>query len=141
MFHELVSDPGTHTGAELYDALESELVATVEQTGVGPVAAETDVDPATLEALVAGDAPELTLEEAASVLATTEPDTAADIVALSRDALMMGMSRAVLDVDALAAAADGDLEPREIQSKLEGRFPMTLREFAVLHATIQSRLE
>ena len=141
MFHELVADPGTHTGAELYDALESELVAAVEQADVESVAAETDVDPATLETLVAGDTPELTLEEAASVLATTKPDTAADIVALSRDALMIGMSRAVLDVDALAAAADGDLEPREIQSKLEGRFPMTLREFAVLHATIQSRLE
>lgn len=141
MFHELVADPETHTGAELYDALESELVAAVEQADVESVAAETDVDPATLEALVAGDTPELTLEKAASVLATTKPDTAADIVALSRDALMIGMSRAVLDVDALAAAADGDLEPREIQSKLEGRFPMTLREFAVLHATIQSRLE
>ena len=141
MFHDLISDPETHTGAELYDALESELVAATEQTGVESVAAETDVDAATLEALVAGDAPELTLEEAASVLATAEPDTAADIVALSRDALMMGMSRAVLDVDALAAATDDDLEPREVQSKIEGRFPMTLREFAVLHATIQSRLE
>ena len=140
MFHELAADSGTHTGAELYDTLESEISAATEQAGIESVAAETDVDTATLEALVAGDTPELTLEEAASVLATVEPDTAADIVALSRDALMMGMSRAVLDVDALAAATD-DLEPREVQSKIEGRFPMTLREFAVLHATIQSRLD
>jgi hypothetical protein len=51
----------------------------------------------------------------------------------------MGMTNAVLDVEALAAEADGALEAREIQSKVEGRFPMTLREFALLHATIQAR--
>ncbi|MFB6117967.1 DUF5791 family protein [Halosegnis sp.] len=141
MFHDLVSEPGTRTGDELHAALAAELRAAVESAGVEHVRAETDLDAATVEALAAGETPELTLEEAASVLAVTEGASAGDIVALSRDALMMGMSRAVLDVDLLAAEAGGDLEPREIQSKIEGRFPMTLREFALLHATIQSRIE
>ena len=62
------------------------------------------------------------------------------MLALTRDAIMMGMSQAVLDVEVLAAEAGGDLEPREVQSKIEGRFPMTLREFALLYATIQARV-
>ena len=140
MFHELVADPAACSGEGLYEALEAELVAAVEEAGVDTVAAETGLDAATVAALAAGDSPELTLEEAAEILGVTTADAPADIVALSRDALMMGMSRAVLDVDLLAAETGDDLEAREIQSKLEGRFPMTLREFARLHATIQSRV-
>ena len=128
MFHEVAADPGEHTSEELYERLEAELVAAVEEAGVERVAAESEVEEATLEALVAGESPELTLEEAAAIRA------------LSRDALMMGMSQAVLDVEALAAETGGELEAREVQSKIEGRYPMTLREFALLHATIQSRV-
>lgn len=139
MLHELVADPGSHSGESLYATLASELADAVDRAGVDAVVAGTDLDRATVERVANGDPPELTLEEAASVLAVAEDDSADDIVYLSRDALMMGMSQAVLDVEALAAEAGGTLEPREIQSKLEGRFPMTLREFALLHATIQER--
>ncbi|MFC7177185.1 DUF5791 family protein [Halosegnis marinus] len=140
MFHELVSDPGEHTPEELYAALAAELADAVESAGVDAVAARTDLDRETVAAVAAGDAPELTLEEAAALLAAAEDDDAESIVLLSRDALMMGMSQAVLDVEALAAEAGGDLEAREVQSKIEGRFPMTLREFALLHATIRARV-
>lgn len=140
MIHELVADPGEHTGAELYDALVAELGARVDAAGAETVAAETDLDADAVAALAAGDPPELTLEEAAAVLAAAEGDSAADVLALTRDAVMMGMSQAVLDVEALAAEAGGDLEPREVQSKIEGRFPMTLREFALLYATIRARV-
>lgn len=139
MLHDLVANPGDHSGPELYDAMVAELAAGVESVGVNAIAAETDVPEATLRDLVAGDQPELTVEEAAAILAVVEDDHAGDIVALSRDAIMMGMSQAVLDVEALAANAGGELEPREVQSKIEGRFPMTLREFALLHATIQAQ--
>jgi hypothetical protein len=140
MLHELVTDPGDYSGAELYDALVTELAGRVEATGVDTVVAETDLDAETVAALAAGDAPQLTLEEAAAVLAAVEDDSPADVLALTRDAVMMGMSQAVLDVEALAAEAGGDLEPREVQSKIEGRFPMTLEEFALLYATIRARV-
>ena len=140
MLHQLVTDPGDYSGAELYDALVTELAGRVEATGVDTVVAETDLDAETVEALAAGDAPQLTIEEAAAVLAAVEDDNPADVLALTRDAVMMGMSQAVLDVEALAAEAGGDLEPREVQSKIEGRFPMTLEEFALLYATIRARV-
>jgi hypothetical protein len=51
----------------------------------------------------------------------------------------MGMTTAVLDVEAVESGIAGELEAREIQSKVEGRFPMTLREYALLHRFIESR--
>jgi hypothetical protein len=43
------------------------------------------------------------------------------------------MTTAVLDVDGLASAIDGAIEPKEIQQKVEGRQPISLREYALLH--------
>jgi hypothetical protein len=100
-------------------------------------AAESGVDEDTLRALTAGESPDLDHEAAAALLALDDDIDAETAVQLDRDALLMGMTNAVLDVEALASEADGALEAREIQSKVEGRFPMTLREFALLHATIQ----
>jgi hypothetical protein len=141
MFHEVVAEPGELDPDELYDRYEAELVAVVEAHGVEAAAADADIDEATLRALVAGESPELDHTDAVALLAL-DPDHEADAdtgVQLDRDALLMGMTNAVLDVEALAAEADGAMEAREIQSKVEGRFPMTLREFALLHATIQRR--
>lgn len=140
MFHEVVDDPGAHTPDELYEAYEAELVAAIDELGVDRVAAETGVDEERIAALANGEAPEFTLEEAAGVLALLDGTPGADdIVALSRDALMMGMSNAILDVEALSSQVDGELEPREIQAKVEGRYPVTLREFARLHQVIAER--
>ncbi|PSQ32157.1 hypothetical protein BRD16_01350 [Halobacteriales archaeon SW_6_65_46] len=139
MLHDLVADPGAQSGPELHDAMITELATGVGTVGVERVVAETDVPESTVRDLAAGERPELTVEEAAAVLAVVEDDDADDIIALSRDAIMMGMSQAVLDVEALAADAGDGLEPREVQSKIEGRFPMTLREFALFHATIQAQ--
>jgi hypothetical protein len=69
----------------------------------------------------------------------TEPDSpdAGTLLAEARDLLLMGMSSAVLDVEAVAAGIDDAMEPKEIQQKVEGRHPMTLDEFARLHAYIE----
>lgn len=140
MFHEVADEPGELTPDELYALFEAELVDAIETVGVEEVAAEADVDVETVEAFADGESPELTLEEAAAIAAVLdEHPAAADIVALSRDALMIGMSNAVLDVEAISSGVDGELEPREIQAKVEGRFPITLREFALLHQFIQER--
>lgn len=139
MFHELADEPGELTADELYAVYETELVAAVEAAGVESVAESSGVAEETLRSLLDGNAPELTLEEAAAILAVVEEESADDIEVLSRDALLMGMTNAVLDVEALARSVDGELEAREVQSKIEGRFPMTLREFALLHAYIESQ--
>jgi hypothetical protein len=139
MFHDAVDDPGAHTHEELYAEYQSMLVAAVESAG-GERAAKADLDEGTVEALLAGEFPELTLEEGAALLALDDDAPDADtVVALARDALMMGLSNAVLDVEALSAGIDGEMEPRELQAKIEGRYPITLREFARIHQYIGTR--
>ena len=140
MFHEITDDPGARTPTELRELYEAELLAVVDRHGLEAVAAASDVDEATLRALRDGDSPELELEAAASVLAVADDAPDADTIAtISRDALLMGMTTAVLDVEAVESGLGGELEAREIQSKIEGRFPMTLEEFALLHRYIESR--
>jgi len=134
------------TADELYAAYLDRLRAVVESVGTEAAAAETGIASDALDALAAGaepadDAAPLTVEEAGSLLALTGDETGEEIVALAREALLLGMSNAVVDVDALAARLEGDLEPREIQSKVEGRFPMTLREFARMRAHLASQSE
>lgn len=140
MFHEVADAPGERSPEELYELYEAELLTAIESVGVEAVAAESEVQGGTLQALLDGESPELTLQEAASILAVLDsaPD-AETIAALSRDALLMGMTTAVLDVEAVESGIGGELEAREIQSKVEGRFPMTLREFALLHHYIASK--
>ena len=140
MFHEITDDPGARTPTELRELYEAELLAVVDRHGPEAVATASDVDEATLRALRDGDSPELELEAAASVLAMADGAPDADTIAtVSRDALLMGMTTAVLDVEAVESGLGGELEAREIQSKVEGRFPMTLEEFALLHRYIESR--
>ncbi|WP_254838617.1 DUF5791 family protein [Natronomonas marina] len=140
MFHDIVDDPGSLTPAELRELYEAELLAVLESHGVAEVAARSGVDESTLRALEADDSPELTLEEAAAVLAVLEETPDAETIATtSRDALLMGMTTAVLDVEAVESGLGGRLEAREIQSKVEGRFPITLEEFALLQQYIESK--
>lgn len=139
MFSELVAEPGSLDPDELHDRYLAALADIVERAGVETAAVESGVEEATLRDLVAGESPELDLETAAAVLALEHDADAETIVEIDRDALLMGMTNAVLDVEALASEIDGALEGREIQAKVEGRYPMTLREFALLHATIQHR--
>jgi len=128
-------DPGG-----LRDAYDDLLITAVDATGVEAAAEETGVDAETLTALVDGQSPELTLEEAAAILALDGDFPPADaIVAEARDIVLMGMSEAVLDVEALASGIDDAMDPKEIQQKIEGRHPMTLDEYALVHAYIENR--
>jgi len=140
MLRDEFEAPGQRDPDDLLAAYERVLADTVETVGVDEVAAESGVDEETLRALVAGNSPEVTLEEAAAILAA-DPDRpdAEFLVADARDILMMGMSVAVLDVDALESGIDGQMEAKEIQQKMEGRFPMTIAEYAVLHQYIEEK--
>ncbi len=101
--------------------------------------AETELDREVVAAIGNGDAPELTLEDAAGILATGDAPAQDDILLEVRDHLLMGMTTGLLDVDTLASSIDSDLGARAIQQKIEGRAPMTLEEYALVHHFIASR--
>jgi hypothetical protein len=130
---------GEFSPAELRMEYERRLVETVDDVGIETVAEQTEIDRETIRALVDGDSPELTLDEAAAILAT-DPDGLDEetILAEARDILLMGMSMAVLDVEAVASGINDEMEPKEIQQKVEGRYPITLAEYATLHQFIES---
>ena len=139
MFHEAVDDPGDRSADELYERYEALLVETVERVGAGEASERSGVDRETVDALLGGESPELTLEEAAGLLALDREEDADTIAEIDRDALLIGMTNAVVDVEALARGVESDVEARELQAKVEGRFPITLREFADVYRYLQSR--
>lgn len=137
MIHELVDSPGERDPEDLHDEYRRELAAIVEETGVARAAKETGIEEARVSNLAEA---ELELSEAAAVLSLKEdrPDAEA-IEQETLDHLLLGMTTAVLDVDALAANVSLDRSATAIQQRIEGRTPMTLREFAHVHAFIESR--
>jgi len=133
MLRGLVENPADLSPTELRSAYEDALVATIESDGLETVADASGVDRAALAALHDGESPELTVEDAAAILAVDEERPAADAIAAeARDILLLGMTNAVLDVERLAADLGGDFDPKELQQKIEGRAPMTLREYALV---------
>jgi len=140
MLYDEVPDPASLTPAELRAQYEAELAATIDAVGVDSVADAADVDRAVVAALTDGEATEVTIEDAAAILATGEDAPTKDaIVAELRDHLMMGMTTAVLDVDTLASEIDAEVEPRTVQQQVEGRREMTLAEYAAIHHVIAER--
>lgn len=139
MLADEIADPEDVTAAELRAEYEKVLARVVEREGVDAAAESSGVERERLDALVAGESPELTVEEAAALLALSEEWPDADgIVLEARDNLMLQMSSAVMDVDSLAAGVEGDLDAKEIQQKIEGRQPMTLAEYARIHRHVAS---
>jgi hypothetical protein len=133
-------DADTVTPEELCDRYVGAVRDAVAAAGAGTAADRTGVDADRLEALLEGEAGgEWTVEEAANLLALTEGVDPEVVLAEVRDHLMLSMSTAVLDVDAVAANLDGELSAREIQAKMEGRLPMTLREYARIHHYVASQ--
>lgn len=125
---------------DLREQYEAELAEVVEGVGVETAAEGTGVDADRLEALVAGDSPELTVEEACAILALDPDEPDAEIIrAEVEDRLLLGMTTAVLDVDTIAANLEGDLSGKEVHQRVEGRAPMSLAEYAEIHHFIAER--
>lgn len=141
MLYEEIDDPGSVTPADLRERYESELAAAVESVGIDEAVAATDLDREVVAAIAAGETPTLDLADAAAV-AALDPDTpdGEAILLEVRDNLLMGMSVAVMDVEALAAELDDGLSPKQLQQKIEGREPMTLAEYVTIqHAIARGR--
>jgi len=133
-------DAGEQSPEALLSAYGSVLAETVETVGTDAVADATGLDRETVAAVGDGDVESLSLEDAVAVLATDPDRPDADTLqADAQDVLLMGMTTAVMDVESLASGIDSQLEPKEIQQKIEGRYPMTLREYALLHSYIESQ--
>lgn len=140
MLYDAVEDPGTADAETLRRAYEAELREVLSTTDVGTVAATSDVEDDRLRRLAAGESPELTLEEAAAVLAAGDGAPSAEAIVYEvRDHLLMGMTTGVLDVDTIATEIDRDLTGQEIQQALEGRIPLTLADLAAIHGFIAGR--
>jgi hypothetical protein len=140
MLRDEFEAPGDRDPDDLRAAYEEVLADTIDSVGLDTVAGETDLDVEKLEALAAGDSPDVTLEEAAAILAADPDRPDADfLVADARDILLMGMSTAVLDVETIQSGIGGQMEAKEIQQKVEGRYPMTIGEYAILHQHIEEK--
>lgn len=140
MLYDAVDEPGTRTPAELRSAYDRELREAVESVGADAAAAESGVEEPRIDALVGGGSPDLTLEEAASVLALKAEVRDAETVVLEvRDHLLMAMTTAVVDVDTIAAEIDTDLTGQEVQQALEGRIPMQLDQLAAIQSFVDGR--
>jgi len=131
---------GEQSPTALREAYDELLSGTVERVGRETVAERTGIEAEVLSDLAGGKSPELELEDAAAILATDDdrPDVDA-ITAEARDILLMGMSTAVLDVERLAVGIGDELDPKEVQAKIEGRLPMSLDEYARLHSYIEEQ--
>lgn len=132
-------DPtAAETDGELRRQYDRLLTEVVEAVGTERVVEATDLDADAVEALLDGETPDLSLTDAAAILALSEEYPDADTIAAgARDLLLLGMSTAVVDVETLASELDGDVEPSTIQAMVEGRHPMTLTEYAQLHRAIE----
>jgi len=129
-----LSDP---TPSALQTAYVELLQSTIETVGTGTVADETDLDTQRLDTILAGEEPDLTVEEAAAILAADPDHPDADAIVFElRDHLLMGMTTAVLDVDTIAANIDVDLTAQEVQQAIEGRIEMTLTQLAAIQSVV-----
>ncbi|MFB6220423.1 MAG: DUF5791 family protein [Halolamina sp.] len=140
MLYDAAESPGDRSPAALREAYFAEIAAVVAELGVDTVVGGTGLDRATVAAIDAGETPELTVEEAAEILALKDgAPSPEDIAWEARDHLLMGMTTAVVDVDTVAIETETDLDAKEIQQAIEGRLPTTLAQFAAIQAFIDGR--
>lgn len=136
MLHD-IDDAGDIAPEQLRARYDERLRTVIESHGVERVRQETGVES---EALANGESPAMTLDDAATVLALDPDEPDADTIATEmRDHLLMGMTTAVLDVEAVESGINGSFDAREIQQKIEGRLAMDLDELAMIHGYIEQR--
>lgn len=125
---------------ELYARYLDELRSILQAANAEERFAELQIDEELITELKRENDVSLTLREAVEIWAlqsdTFDPD---QLVSETRHDLMLSMSQAITNIDAVAGNLDADLSPNEIQAKLEGRLPLTLYEFAVLKQYFTNR--
>ncbi|MDX1747029.1 MAG: DUF5791 family protein [Halobacteriales archaeon] len=136
MLADDISSPADRSPEDLLRDYTDAVRAAATSAGREAVLSATALDGDTVEALIDGEEVDLSLPDAAAIL-TLEDETDADQLLESvRDRLLFDMSTAILDVEALAGDLALDLNPQEIQRRVEGREPMTLEEYAHIRLRI-----
>ena len=139
MLTDAIEDAADIDGETLLVRYRERLWTIVDQEGVDEVAAETGIDRARLRGLSDTDT-SLTVTEAASILALADETRDAETIRLeARDHLLLGMSSAVVDVDALASHLPGDYGPRDYQQMIEGGMAMPLGTYAQVYRYVESQ--
>lgn len=142
MLLDPIDDPDGLTPADLHREYLDALGDIVDELGVDAVADRTGLPEETLVSLVDGEHPPLTLADACAILGATDDWADAETVKLEvRDSIMLGMSSAVLDLEALERILDLGLDAKTIQQKIEGRRSMTLEEYAAIVLGIERENE
>lgn len=137
MLAEPIDDPAAIEPADLHRQYRERLAAVIEEAGSAAVAEETGIATDRLESLPDVD-PGLTIADAADILAVDgEAGPSESIRQEARDHLLLGMSSAVVDVDALAGALSGEFGPRDYQQMIEGEMPMPLGEYARIYLYVE----
>lgn len=140
MLNEPLEAPADSTPRSILAQYEHRLADIVSRFGVTEVVGATGLDEATVAAVPNQSGADLTLEAAASIAALAENAPPAEAILTEvRDVLLLEMSTAMLTVDRLATDLAIDLDPKEIQAKIEGRQPMTLDEYAQLRHYLASQ--
>lgn len=136
MLYDDVETPDETSPDDLLSTYADDLAAAVDEVGRDDIVA-AGVDGDAVDAVAAGDVAAVTVTDAAAILGRHPDNPPADVIeAEVRDHLLLGMTSAVLDVDALASRVDAALSPREIQQKVEGRAAMTLGEYVQLQHVV-----
>ena len=142
MLLDPIDDPDGLTAADLHREYLDALGGIVDELGVDAVADRTGLSAEILSSLVDGEQPSLTLPDACAILGATDDWPDGETVELEvRDSIMLGMSSAVLDVDALEHHLDLEFDAKTIQQKIEGRQSMTLEEYAAIALVIERENE
>lgn len=142
MLLDPIDDPDGLTTGDLHREYLDALGDVVAELGVETAADRTGLSAETLSSLVDGETPSLSLADACGILGATDDWPDGETVELEvRDSIMLGMSSAVLDVDALERHLDLGLDAKTIQQKIEGRRPMTLEEYAAIALVIERENE
>jgi hypothetical protein len=125
------------TPADLRAEYGDQFASIVDRHGVDEATERTDLGRETLEAVRDGESPSLSLEEAAEIQALEEDEPDAEtIVTMACEHLLLGMTTAVLDVDAVESHLEIGLDAKEVQQKIERRAPMSFEEFVHLQHVI-----
>lgn len=143
MLHEVPDDLDEPSSEALLAGHVERLAAVVAEAGVTASAESTGLPVATIEQVASRDVEAvatLDVAEAAALLALADgAPSATEIADAARDELLFGMTVGVLNVDMVAGEVDLDLDPKEVQAMLEGRHPMTLREYAAVQSVVTGR--
>lgn len=138
--HDLEINPG-YSVDQLHTAYLEALRSIIDSVGRDEVVTESGIDESVIDAVLEEDGEvSLTLDDVVSIWALRTEELEADqLLTETRHDLMLAMSNAITNVDALSGDIEGDLSPNEIQAKLEGRLPMTLHEYTVFRQYFADR--